>query len=134
MIVRKVLAFGTILFCFAALPLTVSANSRVDYTPPPRKGTIYIVVNFKPYSSRDQMRMDEKTSISVKWGGYSKTGAYGRGRLSLTFKDGFVITLRHTKDDSVPMVVESEGQILRVAQLDSPPAEFKNSRYDKYNW
>lgn len=104
------------------------------YSPPPKKGTIYIVVKFKPYSSSDQMRMDEKTRISVRWGSWSRSTAYGRGRLSLRFKDGFVIAIRHAKDDSVPVVVESEGSILFVRLLDSPPPKWNDSKYDRYNW
>ena len=59
---------------------------------------------------------------------------YGRGMLSVRLKTGFIITLRHTKNDSIPMTVTSEGQIEKVEQLDSPPRQWSDSKYDKYNW
>lgn len=130
---RRTIALAVLMACLAYLPVTVSADGR-KYTPPPRKGTIYIVVNFKPYSSRDQMKMDEKTKVSVKWGSYSRSASYGRGRLSLRLKDGFVVALRHMKDDSYQMSVESEGTIISVAQSDSPPSQWNDSKYDTYNW
>ena len=117
----------------AFVPLATQANTR-NYTPPPRKGIIYIIVQFKPYSSQDQLRMNETTKISVKWGSWSRSGSYGRGRFSLQQKTGFIITLRHTKDDAIPMVVDSEGYIEEVKQLDSPPRQWNDSKYDKYSW
>lgn len=80
------------------------------------------------------MHMDEKTRVNVRWGNYSRSAAYGRGRLSVSFKDGFVISLRHEKDDSVKMFVESEGQIVRVIQSDTPFPQWNSSTYDKYSW
>ncbi|MFN6962338.1 MAG: hypothetical protein ACK4S4_01085 [Pyrinomonadaceae bacterium] len=130
---KKLFSLVVAVYSLVLLPVQLNAGTYT-YTPPPKRGIIYIVVQFKPYSSRDQLRMDENTNVSVRWGSYSNSKSYGRGRMTLRLKVGFIITLKHTKDDSIPMTVESEGQIELVRQLDSPPPQWNDSKYDKYNW
>lgn len=125
---KQLLAFIGILFCLTAISLTVWADSRT-YKPPPKKGTIYVVVRFKPYNSRD---LYPKTTVKVKWGSYSNSKQYGTATTIRTV--GVVIALRHTKDDSVPLTVETDGTILSIRQSDSPPSEVNSGNYQKDNW
>ena len=125
---KKALAFAGILFCLMAVPLTVLANSKT-YKPPPKKGIIYAVVRFKPYNSRD---LYPKTKVTVKWGSYTNSKSYGT---AFTLKTvGVVIALSHTKEDSVPLTVESDGTVVSIAQLNSPPSESNSGNYQKDSW
>ena len=127
---QKLSTFSAIVLTVMLVPSSVWADTY-RYDPPPRVGTIYIVVQFKPYKTGD---VNPKTNVSVRWGNYSTSKSYGRGMLSVRLKTGFIITLRHTKNDSIPMTVTSEGEIEKVEQLDSPPRQWSDSKYDKYNW
>lgn len=102
------------------------ADSR-SYTPPARKGTIYLKVRFKAYNSRD---MYPKTKVTVKWGSYSRTKSYGTATSLNT--SGVIIGLRHTNDDSVGMTVETDGTIEYLQQADSPPSTV--GWYQKDSW
>jgi hypothetical protein len=125
---RKITALVGILLCAIGLPLTVWADSRT-YRPPAKRGTIYVVVDFKDYNSRD---FYPKTTVSVKWGSFSRTKKFGTATTIRTA--GVVITLRHTKDDSVPLTVETDGRILSIQQSDSPPSQWNSGMYQKDNW
>ena len=60
---KKALVFIGILFCLTAVPSTVWADGKT-YNPPSKRGTIYVVVRFKAYNSRD---LYPKTKVTVKW-------------------------------------------------------------------
>ncbi len=126
----RIITIGVLLFVAIALPLVARGDTRT-YKPPPRSGTIYVIGQFRPYKTGD---VNPKTKVTVNWGSYSRTENYGRGMLSIRIKLGFVIRLQHKSNDSVPLFVESEGQILRIEQLDNPPTEWSDSRFDKYTW
>ncbi len=126
--IKKSIALVCILFSMIAVPITVMADGKT-YTPPAKKGIVYIVVRFKPYNSRD---LFPRTKVTVKWGSYTNSKSYGAAFTTKTV--GVVIALSHTKDDSVPMSVESEGTIASIAQLNSPPSESKSGNYQSDNW
>lgn len=125
---KKALAIIGVLFCLAAVPLTVRADSRT-YSPPPKQGTVYAVINFKAYNSKD---FYPKTIVKVKWGSYSRSKSYGTATSIRTV--GIVIVLRHTKADSVPLTIETDGSVLSIKQSDSPPGEWNNGMYQKDSW
>lgn len=127
---KRLMALAAITICIWALPLATMGGT-ISYTPPPKRGIVYIVVRFKPYKTGD---MYPKTNVSVKWGSYSNSKSYGRGAFSVQLKVGFVIALKHNSNDQVQMEVQSEGPIDMVRQLDSPPSQWNDSKYDKYNW
>lgn len=127
---QQLLVMATIAVCVWSVPAATLAGTT-SYTPPPKKGIIYIVCQFKPYKTGD---MYPKSRVSVKWGSYSRSSSYGRGAFSVQLKVGFVIALRHNSDDQVRMEIECEGPINLVRQLDSPPSQWNDSKYDKYNW
>lgn len=116
----------------AFLIMNFAADTMADsrtFTPPAKKGTIYVVVRFKPYNSSD---FYPKTKVSVKWGDFSKSKSYGTATSLKTA--GVIIKLRHTKDDSVPLTVETEGTIVSINQSDSPPSEWDSANYQKDSW
>lgn len=125
---RKIIALFGVLFCAAAMPLTIWADTQT-YNPPPRKGIIYVVVKFKAYNSKD---LYPKTTVSVKWGNFSRTKRYGTAMTIRTA--GVVIALRHTNNDSVPLTVETDGEIQSIQQRDSPPAQWNSGMYQKDSW
>jgi len=125
---KKAIALIGILFCLTLVPITVCADSRT-YKPPSKKGVIYIVVRFKPYNSKD---LFPRTKVTVKWGGYSNSKSYGTAFTTKTV--GVVIALSHNKDDSIQMTVESDGTVVSIAQLDSPPSESKSGNYQRDSW
>jgi len=124
---RKTLAATIMVFCVFAMPLTVWADSR-SYTPPAQKGNIYIVIRF----TKGGGVLPQDTNVSIRWGNWSKSGRFnpGGGR---TGKDGFVIRLRHAKNDSVPLTVSTDGSIQNIYQGDEP-REWSNGNYHTASW
>ena len=104
------------------------ADSR-SYKPPAKKGTVYIVVRFKPYNSRD---LYPKTTVNVKWGGYSNSRSYGTATSLRTV--GVIIALRHTNDDSVELNAQTDGTIEYLGQSDSPPRVMNPAMYQTDRW
>jgi len=113
---RKVLVFLGIIFCFVAVPLTVWADSRT-YTPPAEKGKIYVIVRFGGASGI----VPKDIKVNIKWGGWQKSGAFNSGG-GRTPKKGFVIRLDHKKNDSIPITVtvSGEGRIDNIYQGGEP--------------
>jgi hypothetical protein len=126
---RKLLAIVIIFFCTIALPVSVLADSRT-YTPPPRKGVIFVVVRLKGYSSRDFRR---STQVSIKWGSYYRSKRFP-GVTSIRPIVGVVIRLRHDNNDSVPLTVETDGQIVQIEQTSRPPSQWTDSSWEQTDW
>lgn len=124
---RKISAFSVMIFCILALPLTIWADSR-NYTPPPEKGNIWVIVRFT--KGFGIVPMD--TNVSIKWGNWQKSGKFHPGN-SRTPKNGFVIKLRHSKNDSVPLTVNTDGRIVNIFQGD-PPGEWSDGNWHKDSW
>lgn len=124
---RNSIAFAIVLLCVFALPQTAWANSQT-FSPPPQKGTIYVVVRF----TKGLGVLPQDSNISIRWGSWSKSGRFnpGGGR---TGKYGFVISLRHTKNDSIPLTVNTDGQIVNIYQGD-PPSEWSDGNWHKAGW
>ncbi|QYO66692.1 hypothetical protein [Leptolyngbya sp. 7M] len=114
--------------CFFAVPFSVLAQNSQIWTPPPRKGTVYVIVQF----TKGMGITPIDTNVSIEWGNWRKSGRFNPsgGR---TPKSGVVIKLQHTKDDSVPMTVRTDGRILRIFQGD-PPSEWSNGNWHTASW
>lgn len=123
----RILVVVVIAFCVAALPLTTLAESRT-WTPPAEKGNVYVIVRF----TKGGGVLPQDTNVSVRWGSWSKSGRFNPGGDTLP-KYGFVIKLRHTKNDSVPLTVSTDGRIENIYQGD-PPAEWSSGTYHIKNW
>lgn len=113
---RKILVFFGVVYCLLAVPLAVLADSQT-YTPPAEKGKIYVLINFAGASGI----VPKDLKVSVKWGGWQKSGAFNSGG-GRTPKDGVIIRLNHTKNDSVPLTVSTsaEGSIANIYQGGEP--------------
>jgi hypothetical protein len=118
---------GTLLF---SSHLAV-ADSR-NYRPPAETGYIYTVILYKRTALRT-----ETTSVSVRWGAYNRSGSVTPPQIlpgrALSAK-GFVLRLRHSKNDSVPLNLDTNGRITTGPYQGSPPAEWNNGDYRHIEW
>lgn len=122
---RKFLSLMVSLVLTTLLPLNVWADSRT-YTPPAEKGQIWIVIRHrKPYPPMD-------TKVSVNWGKWSKSASINPGGFRSSY-DGVVIQLKHSKNDSVPLTVSTDGSIVSIFQGDAP-SEASDSNWQKQSW
>lgn len=112
------------------LPLSALADRR-NYRPPAEKGYVYIVVRYR------QTFGPQPTQVSVSWGNWQKSGNFSPPKKLLLpgsgVPEGIVIKLRHSKNDSIEMTVESNGSINYVSQGD-PPSAWNQKEYEKVNW
>lgn len=121
---------------FLVICLFVTLSGLADskrYTPPPQKGEIYVVINYK----RGALNAAATTKVTVKWGDFNKSGSVTPPKVlpgrALSAK-GFVLRLSHKKDDSVPLTVETDGRIINGPYQGTPPAEWKSSDYKQVSW
>lgn len=122
----KLIAFSLIVISLAAVPTTVWAETQ-SWTPPPEKGTVWVIVRFtKGYGI-----VPTNHNVSIQWGNWQKSGVFRTG--GRTPKEGFVIRLRHTKNDSVPITVSTDGRIVRIYQGDAP-REWSDGLWLTANW
>jgi hypothetical protein len=118
----------TTLFVFvllAAMPIATFADSQT-FTPPARKGSIYIIVRHK--KSFPPM----KTGISIRWGSWSKSGKFDAAGWRYS-REGFVIKLNHAKADSVQLSVNTDGYIVNIYQGD-PPSQKSDKLWEYVEW
>lgn len=112
------------------LPLVALADRRT-YRPPAEKGDIYIVVRYK------QGFGPQPTRVSVSWGNWQRSGTFSPPKKLLLpgsgVPEGIVIKLRHSKNDSIEMSIESNGSIEYVNQ-GSPPSGWNRKEYEKGYW
>ena len=125
----KFQAVGSLILLFI-ISLVVFADTR-NYSPPPEKGFIYIVVRYR------QGIVPQPTRITVKWGRYNREDEI-RPPAKLLFPgsgipEGFVIRLRHTNNDSISLTVETNGSIQQLYQ-GNEPREWKRGEYKQLTW
>lgn len=114
-----------IVAALAALPVATFADSQT-YRPPAEKGSIYVVVRHK--KSFPPM----KTRISINWGRWSKSGTFDTAGWRYS-REGFVIKLNHSKNDSVPLTVNTDGYIVTIYQ-GQPPSQKGNKLWEYVEW
>lgn len=118
----------TAVFVFLS-PVNLWAETR-RYTPPPEKGYVYIVIEFKGQFPRKQ-----STNVSISWGRWSKNKTVNPKTFVLpnNIPEGFVILLRHTKNDSIPIEVNTNGKILTIYQ-GNPPSQWDKKGWSQEKW
>lgn len=113
------------------ISLVVLADSQT-YRPPAETGYIYTVINYKRTSLRT-----ETTNVSVRWGRYNKRDSVSPPQVlpgrALSAK-GFVLRLRHTKNDSEPLTVETDGRIIQGPYQGEPPSQWNDRDYKRVEW
>lgn len=124
---HRICVLSIVLLCLTALPMSTMADSKT-FPPPPKKGTIYVIIKFT--KGLGVTPMDH--NVSIRWGNWSKNGRFNPGGGILP-KLGVVIRLKHSKDDSVPLTVDTEGAIQRIFQGD-PPSEWSNGKWHTASW
>lgn len=107
------------------------ADSRT-YRPPAETGYIYAVITYKRTALRT-----ETTNVSVRWGGYNRSGSVSPPQVlpgrALSAK-GFVLRLKHAKNDSVPLTVETDGRLIQGPYQGNPPAQWNDGDYRHIEW
>ncbi|MBK8149539.1 MAG: hypothetical protein IPK58_15395 [Acidobacteria bacterium] len=122
---QKTLAVVLILFCLLAVPMTAFGESRT-FRPPAEKGYVWVVVKHrKMYPPMD-------TTISIQWGRFSKQASINAGCFRYSC-EGVVIRLTHSKNDSVPMTVTTDGSIVTIYQGEAP-SQASNKNWQSKNW
>ncbi|MGI8883903.1 MAG: hypothetical protein ACR2IA_06635 [Pyrinomonadaceae bacterium] len=126
---NKILA-TIMIFVTLTFPLTVFAD-RKSYKPPAEKGTVYVIVKFR------QGFGPQPTNISINWGNYNRSETIKPPLKGLFpgsgIPEGFVIKLRHTKNDSIELGAESDGSIQNIYQ-GSEPGECSKGEWKCISW
>lgn len=97
-----------------------TSNSRI-FNPPSVKGDIYVIIN---------RNSEQIVSLTVDWGEYKPP----RTEIDLSNYDGLVLHLRHMKDDSYPLKVITNGNIVTGPYQGNKPEEWNNNRYKTLAW
>ncbi|HET9212804.1 MAG TPA: hypothetical protein VFR03_20525 [Thermoanaerobaculia bacterium] len=121
------LALLLILVATTAFAARRSIATSASFTPPPERGVIYTVIDFPRASGRAQAAM-----VKVDWGLASRrlvVAAPYRGVCSETTPSGFVLKLRHTRPDSVPLTITTTGTIVRGPYQGDVPLELVSPCY-----
>lgn len=103
------------------------ANSKT-FTPPSNKGDIYVVCNYKMSS----IGLPQKTSVSIRWGGWIKNDTVNV--YTVYGMQGFIVKLKHKKNDSYPLSFSTSGTIVRGPYQGSAPSEWGRTGWKKYEW
>lgn len=113
------------------LAATAVWAATVTYTPPAQTGTIYTVINYKRVFGTAV-----NTSLSVAWGTFRRSGTISApvGSCSQSTPAGFVLRLQHTKADSVPLTVTTDGTFVRTPYQGTAPAEINHNCYQLVSW
>ncbi|MBC7929140.1 MAG: hypothetical protein H7Z38_01070 [Rubrivivax sp.] len=117
------------------MTMIVLADSR-SYTPPAEKGEIYVVIRYRTAGSMGGMYA-QRTNVSVAWGRFNKSGSVNPPQVlpgrAIAAK-GFVLKLRHTKNDSVSLTVETDGRIVQGPYQGGAPSEWNDGDYKRVEW
>jgi hypothetical protein len=121
--------------CLGVLLATLTAAAvwgvSATYTPPAQTGTIYTVINYKR-----SLGTAVNTSLSVVWGTFQRSGPISAplDSCSQSIPAGFVLKLQHTKADSVPLTVSTDGTFARTPYQGAAPPEISHPCYKTVSW
>lgn len=126
---KRILTACIAVACLLATPLSTFADSR-SYRPPPQKGVIFVVIRAKGY---DSTSIRHSTKVAIRWGSYARSTRFPsitRSRPAL----GMVIRLRHDNNDSVPITVDTDGQVLQLEQTSRSPSQWTDQNWEQADW
>jgi hypothetical protein len=102
--------------------------ATATYTPPPETGHIWTVINYKMVGGRNQ-----STSVNVQWDRPRRTiivpGPSYASPCRTSTPAGFVLRLRHSTADSVPMTINTNGTVIRGPYQGEAPPEALHACY-----
>jgi hypothetical protein len=128
---RKIIWLGAMLMlCYVEI-FPAWADSA-SYTPPAQKGDIYVVLQYKPGAIND-LAIKAPTKVSVTWGSFKKSETV-KPHIMAGVPMGFVLKLKHTKADSIPLTVETDGKIEKKPLQGAPPPQWNNKAYRQVSW
>ena len=132
---KATLLLTAVAVLLAAATVVVLADSRT-YTPPAEKGEIYVVIRYRTAGSMGGMYA-QRTNFSVTWGRYNKSGSVAPPQVlpgRAIAARGFVLKLRHTKNDSERLVIETDGRIVQGPYQGAAPSEWNDEDYKRVEW
>jgi len=114
------------------LVMIVSATAlwaaTATYTPPPETGHIWTVINYRMQGGKNQ-----PTSVNVTWDRPRRTilvpGPSYASPCQRSTPAGFVLRLRHSSSDSVPLTITTNGTIVRGPYQGEAPPETIHACY-----
>ncbi len=114
------------------LPTIVLANYENPYSPPNYPGDVYIVVKHK----KSMFGSPIKTKLNIGWGDWDEEVSHNPYKSiyhsnHCVVNTGFVVKLRHSKYDRIPLWTNSDGNITYIKQ-GGAPAEWYNKCFEKY--
>jgi hypothetical protein len=131
---KKLHLVGFGLLMLLACAFAVVADNK-SYTPPPERGEIYVVVRYRLGGMGGMYA--QPTSLSVNWGKFNKSGTIKPPLIPpdrAIGAKGFVLKLRHSKNDSIGLTVNTNGRITQGPYQGSAPSEWNDRDYAKVNW
>lgn len=133
MIKRKALVVS--LITGVVLAAAVAAADSNSYTPPPERGDIYIVIRYRQGGMGGMY--PQRTRVAVSWGRWNKSDSVIPPQIppNRAFgAKGFVLKVRHTKIDSFPLTVETDGRIEQGLYQGEAPSQWRESGYARLEW
>lgn len=113
----------------------VATGDSQTYNPPAERGEIYVVVRYRQGGMGGIVA--QPTSLSVAWGAFRKSGSIRPPQVlpgRAIGAKGFVLKLRHTKNDSVGLTVSTDGRISQGPYQGRPPGEWNDGDYAHVEW
>ena len=123
---RKVSISAILTFSLLSLLAVTAWSATAQFTPPPREGDIFAVINFARANG-----VNQNTSVAVTWGPFSRRDVVvrGYGNCASATPAGFVLMVRHFKPDSNPFVLTTSGTIVRAPYQGEAPPEISHACY-----
>ena len=122
---RQILAgISGALFLLAGITFFLIPSSKpplfhptVTFPPPAAKGDIYAVV------TKD---IGDSVDLSLEWGKWNE-----RITIDLSDYDGLVLHLKHIDDDSYPLKLTTNGNVVTEPYQGESPIQWANEKYKK---
>ena len=127
---RKLISLCVLLLMLSVLPISVMADTQTK-NPPKKPGVIFVVIRGKGYDSGSTRH---STRVSVTWGSFRKSQRFPSVGRALRLSVGVVIRLRHDNSDSVPITVDTDGQIEFFEQTARSPKQWTDSNWEQVDW
>lgn len=131
---KRILMVALTVFTLLASVIIATGDSQT-YNPPAERGEIYVVVRYRQGGMGGMYA--QPTSLSVAWGAFRKSGSIRPPQVlpgRAIGAKGFVLKLRHTKNDSVGLTVSTDGRISQGPYQGRPPSEWNDGDYAHVEW
>lgn len=131
---KRILMLVITLFTLLASVIVATGDSK-SYNPPAERGEIYVVVRYRLGGMGGMYA--QPTSLSVSWGAFRKNDTVKPPQVlpgRAIGAKGFILKLRHTKNDSIGLTVGTDGRIAQGPYQGNPPSEWNDGDYKRVEW